>query len=177
MFIFHDLKMIYICIPKTGSTSFLQAIEKKHRFKFASSSHRSNHFIKHSKAKDVRDNFIKESIWSTYHKIGFIRHPYDWIRSIYQLNNQLLGEDNTKPFPLYVKDFSLTMFDWFTDGEELIIDEIYRLEDFREIMKQYGANGKLHLNRTSPKKTTDITEDLKQIIDKKFAREMTYYEV
>ena len=95
----------------------------------------------------------------------------------YQLNIPILDEDNTKPFPEYVENFKLTMFDWFTDGEELIIDEICRLEDFKEIMKQYGTNGNLHLNRTCPKKTANITEDLKQIINKKFAREMEYYEV
>ena len=177
MYIFNALKMIYIRIPKTGSTSFIHSMKNAgHHYQFAG--HKKGAYSEHFTAVQAQE-FIDPVVWSTYEKFAFIRHPYDWVRSLYftKLTRMYLGEDTKRPFPEFIQNLrkETTMYRWLTNkygGME--IDTVYRLEDIDEIMKKFGCRI-VHKNQTADN-NIELTQEDKYIIDVNFWREMEHYE-
>lgn len=185
MFIFHKLKMIYILVPKTGTNSFWKSMTKVHKeerlepkknhpvFKMEPITH-----VAHLTARQVR-TLVDKEIWESYEKVGFVRHPYDWIISYFNTKGikSILGEDTSAPFSEFIRKIKMTPFYWFTDTNgELLIDTIYRTEDLKEILEGYGCK-LLHDNKSAKTDLTveSLSDDDKQVINKKFKREMEYY--
>lgn len=110
----HKLKLIFIEVPKTGSTSFRESLKEVDT--------KYEELPRHIKARDLKP-LIDANVWDKYNKIGFVRFPEDWITSVKGMGNHFmrrLGEN--------------TPYDWFTDEKgNLIIDSIYRTEDLNEI--------------------------------------------
>ena len=172
MYVFDDLKLIYIRIPKTGSTSFLYAMKKKHRCCFVGDGKGSH--SEHYTALTAREKFIRPYIWNNYEKIAVIRHPYDWVVSLYNLKETRTawGQDNLKPFPEFVQNLDINMFYWLTDARGFqIIDNIYKLED--DILAKKYKIETVHLNQTN--KPIELSNTDKECIDEKFWREFKYY--
>ncbi len=134
----------------------------------------------HWTALQVRDLLIKdrEDIWNNYEKIGFVRHPYTWTVSMYHLRETLnmMKEDNTKPFPEFIQNLKMKIYDWFVDENgKCLLDTICKTEDLRAFFAKYGASYK-HINGTHPNKPKiTMSEDDKDIIDQKFNRELLHY--
>ena len=187
MWIFHGLKIIYIRVPKTGSSSFIHCMASKHKMetvflkdspfsKFPPITQTQGHFS----AASTRE-VIDPKVWNSYEKIGFIRHPYPWVASFYNQPNtdEMFREDNRKPFPEFLENLRLTSFSSFTDSEgKMLIDKVYRLEDFSSIMDKYGCET-THIH-PMPKWKDNVTEadanQHKDIIIKTFSRELEYYD-
>jgi len=187
MWIFHDLKLIYIRVPKTGSSSFIECMSKKHKVeevflkdspfsKFPPITQTQGHFSAQS-AREV----IDPEIWDSYEKIGFIRNPYGWVASFYNQPNTdgMFLEDNRKPFGEFIENLKLTPFSWFEDDKgEILIDNVYRMEDLSSVMDKYGCET-VHIHKMVKWKdcvTPDDARKYKEIIKKKFRREFEYYE-
>ena len=74
----HDNKLIYIAVPKTGTTStqdFLKKIISNNSMIVNSNTPNKIGLCKHSTAKTI-SSIIKN--YSDYHSIAVIRNPYDW---------------------------------------------------------------------------------------------------
>ena len=120
----------------------------------------------------VAKQYIPPDIWHSYKKIGFVRHPYKWVESLYNLKEtrDAFKQDNSLPFSQFVNNFNISMYHWFTDKNGMmLIDEVYRLEDLEEVLASYGVR-QMELNITKKGPLTWKETD-KKIIDFKFKRE------
>lgn len=142
----------------------------------------SEHYTaKQTKELTVRrteEKVINPVIWDSYEKIGFIRHPYTWIRSFYyeKLPNHMLHQNSKLPFKEYIREFNIDIFRWFVDDDgKMLIDTVYRLEDFGEIMRDKFNTEPVHLHKTASNDSNTLTDEDKEIIRAKFPREMEYY--
>ena len=187
MHIFHNLKLIYIRVPKTGSSSFIHCMASKHKIekvfledspfsKFPPITQTQGHFS----AQSTRE-VIDRKVWDSYEKIGFIRNPYPWICSFYNQPNtdEMFREDNRKPFPEFIENLKLTPFSWFVDEDgKMLIDTVYRLEDIKEVLDGYGCET-VHIHQMPKWKdnvSLEIAHQHEKIIKEKFKRELEYYE-
>ena len=139
--------------------------------------HKKGRYSEHYTALQARQ-FIDPKVWETYTKFGFVRHPYDWITSIYyaKLNN-LLHEDNSKPFSLYLRDLkpTTTIFNWFLDDDgKMLVDDVYRVEDMFDVMKNEFGLKPQRKNATVGKDIL-LTEEDKSLIHKHFPHEFEWY--
>lgn len=188
MYIFHGLKLIYIRVPKTGSSSFFECMCRKHKVKIVrlkpdqpplSQFPPYTETLGHFGAMTAR-TLINPKIWNSYEKIGFIRNPFSWVKSFYNQPNthEMFGEDNRKLFKQFIENLELTPFSWFTDTNgEMLIDTVYRLEDISSVLDKYGCET-VHLHKmpiSSRRITLEIVKEHEDIIRKKFRREMEYY--
>lgn len=156
----HKLKLIYIEVPKTGTTSFRQALKTVDP-DLEMISHR------HSNAIETKKALNDDKIWDKYTKIGFIRHPDDWITSL--LNFPMI-------YTVVVKD--RTPYDWFLDENGVIaIDNVYRTEDMDQIMADMGLPV-LRLNVRNFDRSDFIRNMIyipPDVTDVKFSRELAHY--
>ncbi len=202
MYIFHGIKVIYIRVPKTGSNSFLTSlyhvdtgdweyackgaftqrqIKRKSKLKRPGAGDHLDKRGEHWTARKARE-LIDPKIWESYDKIAAIRHPYTWAKSFYRQDGILeygFGEDNSVPFTDFLHNLKLTPFSWYTDDEGgFILDRVFKMEDMDKELEKYGAK-MVHRNRSNRprhKPKFEMTDEHKVIIDKKFKREMVYYE-
>ncbi len=185
MFIYHSLKLIFILVPKTGTNTFWRSLSKVHkeeRIKVKKGDPVYDmepiRFAAHFTARQVK-TLVDENIWDKYKKIGFVRNPYDWIRSYYYQGTGLkvLGEPTGLEFYEFLQKFRMTPFYWFEDENgDNMMDQIYRTEDLTEILNSYGTEMVIH-NKTPDSKNKHIilTDEHKKFIDKRFEKEMMYY--
>ena len=185
MLIFHDLKLIQIVVPRTGSNSFRASLMGKYKAKWVHTKKPLRYVWEmdtigmygHFSAKQAKV-LIDDDIWKSYEKVGFVRHPYDWIKSVNNINGlkQVLGERLDTSLSEFVHEFKKTIYDWFTDEDgNLIIDTIYRTEDLDQIFEKYGVSN-TYINQTQKPKNEEFTEKDKKIIREKFYREFKHYE-
>ena len=185
-FILHDRKMIYIVVPGTGSTSFVQALKvgrtkdveqvnlkKDHDAHFM---HPNMNTKKHLTAEQVR-YLIDEDIWNSYTKFGFVRKPFDWCRCIFRKGNidNILGIDRGPTFPDFMEKLNKTPYFWLTDrNDEVLVDRIYRTEDLPYVAEEFDIEIPWR-NKSNNTKPAEFTQEVDRIIRKRFQRELKYY--
>ena len=184
MLIFHDLKLIQIIVPRTGSNSFRRALIPKYP---------NTKWVQLPISDDIRKlsiatmpghytarqakMLINNDIWNTYEKIGFVRHPYNWLKSIYNQNGvkQILGQKIDTSLSEFVHDFNKTPYDWFVDENgEVMINTIYCTENLNKILLKYDVPS-MHINESQNPTSEEFTGDDITIIKKKFHREFEHY--
>ncbi len=175
MYIFPDLKLIYMRVPKTGSTSFLNSMKDAgHEYVF-----RGKHeHEEHNTAAESKKFFTSDE-WNSCLKIGFLRHPYDWAVSAWQSNIATVhttaqaGEPSESLIE-FVNNHNKTPIDWF-DSESGF--HVMLLEDLPIILEGYGGKP-LHLNRNHvlQYKPYVLSGDEKEAIRIRFDREMGVYD-
>ncbi|MDA0789292.1 MAG: sulfotransferase family 2 domain-containing protein [Proteobacteria bacterium] len=82
--IVHELKTIFIHIPRTGGTSIEIALAGNNWFKIDP----ATKHIDHVQAKQVYADY-----WDDYHKFTVVRDPFEWLASLYYSHNR--GGDKT----------------------------------------------------------------------------------
>ena len=205
MYIFHGIKMIYIRVPKTGSNSFLHslyhvdvgeldyawkgafreaALKTKGKLRKPGAGRHLDERGYHWTAQQAK-KLIDPKIWESYDKIASIRHPYTWIKSFYRQPGILeygFNEDNSVPFTDFLRNLKLTPFNWYTDMDGgFILDRVFKMEEMDKELDKYKAK-MVHHNISSEtehqkhKPDFELTIEHKAIIDKKFKRELEYYE-
>ena len=196
----HDLKCIFVEVPKTGSTSIRSIIghpQKPHmnikeiqeKF-FAEQIHPSNNFLKNIFYKQKA-----ERQWNTYYKFGFVRNPWDRVVSLYLRKEGLQMADKMSfhEFVHWIENSSDTsihpskhknQLDWFLDSKgNIAVDFIGKFEslneDWKIIAKKLGTSTTLpHTNKNIAKKkhyTEYYNNELREIIAKKFQKDIDYF--
>ena len=185
-FILHDRKMIYIVVPGTGSTSLVQALkvgqtesveqvtqDKEHAAQFM---HPDMHTKKHLTAEQAK-YLIDEDIWNEYTKFGFVRKPFEWSRCIYRKGNinHVLGIDPGPSFLEFMRKLNKSPYSWLTNRSgEVLVDRIYRTEDLAYVGQEFDITMPWR-NRTNNSKPAKCTQEIEQIIQAKFKRELKHY--
>lgn len=82
--IVHELKTIFIHIPRTAGTSIEIALAGNNWFKIEP----ETKHIDHLRAKELYTDY-----WDDYHKFTVVRDPFDWLASLYHSHNR--GGDKT----------------------------------------------------------------------------------
>lgn len=89
MIINHDKKFIFICTPKTASTSMqsaLSGLQDEERFEIDIS---GLNVGKHTKPSIIKE-IVGYNIWSDYFTFCFVRNPWDWVASQFFYNNRYI---------------------------------------------------------------------------------------
>ena len=183
MYVSDKHKIIWICVPGTGTRSFEKASkEAEMGFVLASKTKHPDTDIPMSLhfPAFVAKQVIGEGKWNKYEKIAFIRNPYTWMNSIYNhrvIKNIGFVEDG-KPFPLFIKNNRKTPYYWYLDKDgSMMIDTIYKTEELENtVFKRFELNY-IHINETSKKKPKhEYTPELETIMKERFWREFKHYE-
>lgn len=172
-YISHNLKTIYIRVPKTGSTSITAA--------FADAAGDMEQLGgPHSDALDARSLTTK---WDEYRKIGFIRHPLTWapsfarwIRAVNRIMPTAVSEERD---PTKFIHLIPTPMCWLTHPRthEVMVDEVWRMEDIDELFKEWGvAPRHKHAAPTGKKIEWPVTPEYTEAIREVFARELLFYQ-
>lgn len=184
MFLFHDLKILYIIVPGTGSNSFHNPLRRKYintKTIYPAADHpvKKMNNISHPAHLTAQQYkcLVEPHIWESYEKIAFVRHPYDWARTIYRKGGipGAIGIDNTGTFLEYLQKLQKTPYYWFTDENgNVMVDTIYRTEDLNTTIAKKFKIVVGHENKT-PAPQIELTDEHKQIIHEKFHREIEHY--
>lgn len=169
---YHASKVLFIAVPKTGSSSFQKSLRNKN----STYCRRQNH---HSTALQTRNG--KHEEWETYETVAFIRNPFKWAPSSYYSDAYKTIERHQKllcsSFEDYLERLNKTPIQWVVDNDgEVIVDKLYRTEDMADVCEGYGFP-LYHDNQTLKlqEKEIEYTPYQKSLIEKKFARELEYY--
>ena len=179
----HDNKLIYIAIPKTGTTStkvFLQKIISDNSIVVNSNKPNNIGLCKHSSAKTISS--IIEN-YSDYHSIAVIRNPYDWYVSwfTYRQRDGSGFSSKNMSFKEYLnKQPMKELLSWICDdNDNIIVNSIIKYEDGIEdqmkniISKTFSKNitskiPKLNISKKRKKKDYKIyyNDETKKIVEK-----------
>ena len=177
-------KIIWICVPGTGTRSF-QDTGNILDFHLISN--------KISKSTDVEmplhypaymaKQYIEPEKWNTYEKIAFIRNPYTWMNSLFNhkdlKNIGMIKEKLDDPtFENFVMHNTKTPYYWYLDTDEtMLIDTLYKTEELNTtIFPRFGVTP-IHKNQTSKdKQPNEYSSELKEIMKVRFSREFKHYE-
>jgi hypothetical protein len=179
----HDNKLIYIAIPKTGTTSiqaFLQKIISDNSIVANVNKPNNIGLCKHSSAKTISS--IIEN-YSDYHSIAVIRNPYDWYVSWFTFRQRDGSGFSSKnmSFKEYLnKQPMKELLSWICDdNDNIIVNSIIKYEDGIEdqmkniISKKFSKNitskiPKLNISKKRKKKDYKIyyNDETKKIVEK-----------
>jgi hypothetical protein len=156
----HSKRLIFIAVPKTGSTSVMNALndgsmECRHR---------------HERAREARVRWAK--VWDAYEKIGFVREPKAWADSYFRFVS-----DHNRPIaaPDRFLKWTPTPYDWLIDDDgQVIVDNIYRTEDLGAVLTRYGLSPRHDNSRMNGGITLDLG-GLEDRFNAKFHRELAHY--
>ena len=182
MYVSDKHKIIWICVPGTGTRSFEKAA-KEAEFDFVLAGKNKHPGTDIPMPLHFPASIAKEIIpvhkWATYEKIAFIRNPYDWMNSIYNHRSiKNIGFVAEKaPFADFVRRNNKTPYLWYVDdNNNMLIDTLYKTEELKKVFLRFGLKY-FHINTTSFKKPKQIyTPELEGIMKKRFWREFKHYE-
>jgi len=180
----HDLKILYIIVPGTGSSSFHDGLRDRYkRWDYVHIEENNPLYVGqikhrvHFPAKIIKEE-VGPEIWKSHKKIAFVRNPFDWVNSIYNKGGiEVLGLNNKVSFSEFIENINLTPYYWFTDDDgNVIVDEVLRTEDLDTKLFKRWSIPESHKNPSHKPKNKFTTQD-KEIIKEKFHREFKHYDV
>ena len=173
-------KCIFIEVPKTGSTSIRHIIGQPEK--------------PHLNICQIADQ-VSADVFDSYFKFGFVRNPWDRAVSLYERKEGLQAKQvmDFEEFINWMKFSSCTcihpvphryQLDWFVSPHgDIVVDYIGKFEnideDWEKISKQLGINAslpKLNVNPDKKHYTEYYTDKTKEIIKKRFAEDIEYFE-
>jgi len=168
MYVSHPLKLVWVRVPKTGSTSFYLAFDPVADWKPVGGD--DHQYLDLNKAPEG------------YRTVLTIRNPFDWVQSFCLMCmrapahwREYVTEDKNcqeRKLDTFFKKFCLSPMRW---GE---VDEVWRIEDLAKLCKQHGVNPAGRHNVSSKEDRENNFEWTQERIDwaqKLFARELEYY--
>lgn len=164
-------EFIFIHVYKTGGTSIREILD-------------GNEIGDgHAPAWVVRKRLYEEGmaeVWETAWKFAVVRHPYDWLVSLFHhlkgstehyFHYMAHGVDFPKFICNLTKEYHATLtsgfhffdtqFSWLSSDEQIIVDEVFRFEQFpvvfRQLQERFGNHGpELHRNASRERKGTAL---------------------
>ena len=139
------IKNLFLFIfRKTGGTSVKKILSDKIKiegFKI------DGELINYNKNTHIGINKVQYEKYNDYFKFVFVRHPYDWIKSYYNfhsnksefyknITSKKIKNTINVSFDEWLKGLKVfNQTDFFTDGDDYLVDKVCRLEKFDEDLK------------------------------------------
>lgn len=134
-------KFLFVHIPKTGGSSIKAIINESVSM---DNWQRDGEYITTTLNTHIGFTRSDCSEFEGFFKFAMVRHPYDWIMSTYNFgknkdkfykevcsHNNFAQPDIDMPFDDWLNTVSsYNQSDWFCDGSEILIDKVYKLENF-----------------------------------------------
>lgn len=170
----NEKKFIFIHIPKTGGTSLKKILSEKINIDGFKVNGELVIYNKNTHIGINKKQFLK---YKDYFKFTIVRHPYDWIKSYYnfhankskfyaQITNKKINNTITESFDDYLKNLnSFNQTDFFTDGNDIFVDKICKLENFDKDMVFILKKLKLNLNYKHTHMKNSVEFKIDQIKD------------
>jgi hypothetical protein len=155
---------IYVRIPNTGSTSFINALGK------------SGIKIKAQDHKPISREIMEEN--PDAKPMAFMRHPFEWVHSVINAH-RFYGKDFLMDFTTqdsleFVKNCG-TPLDWLRiDGK--LVGEMLLTRDMDDWLISSGLKRASRLNVSNSGKPKQLTDEMKEIIRDRFSEELEYFE-
>lgn len=187
-------KLIFIHIPKCGGTSVENALftneEKIERNLFTLKGHPKHDLyeqggLQHLSAIKVKE-IITEEIYDNFYKFSVVRNPIDKLISQYNYTNQFIdfySYLNLKPNNFSFSEYLNAICNkyhvhWrpqhefiFNDKQELLVDEVFKLENIKNGKLEEKLGVKLPHHNKSYKHIESITEKDESIIKNIFSKD------
>ena len=175
MYLSEPLKLAWVRVPKTGSTSFKNATQDAAKWKELGADHGT-----------LFDDEVPEG----YTTLITIRNPYDWVRSVYGM---CIGERShwgvyvneesnkrRKSVDAFFTFFKKTQLDWVRNPDGAIeVDEVVCIENVTEFFSKHGVPlaGLGHENKTNSHVLGlfEWTKERRIWVRRKFAAELKFY--
>lgn len=133
----HELKLIFIHIPRTGGTSVEKALVGKNWWNIDPKT-------KHLTCVEARQTY--RDYWDDYTKFSITRNPWDWLVSLYHSHNQVRAKRGQITWPEYVRHPTMDRHEQHSAIQSEIIgtdmDLVLRFEtiqsDFDDLCKRVG---------------------------------------
>jgi hypothetical protein len=159
----HTLETIFIAVPKTGSTSVMEA--------FRAAGHEIETQNRHEPAIAARVRL--GSLWNTYAKVSFVRHPMAWVDSYFRFVSRR-GAPISDP-ERFIRWVPTIYGHWLSDkAGEQIVSQVYRTEDMDAVMAEFGVSPLLVNEGMNRALRTDWTP-YQAAIEAKFHKEFAHY--
>lgn len=164
MVVFHNLKCIFIHIPKTAGTSIEQFIKDNGKNEISYLGVRNNRSLHHLLAYELKLEL--SYLYNQYYKFSIIRNPYDrllseyyWtpIRGVGYKSNQTKADfityvakvvKNKLFFENIYNDHFIPQHCFVFKGKNLLVDHIFRYEDLDYIID--FLKKRFNINRNFP---------------------------
>lgn len=160
----HKLRLLYIRVPKTGSTSFVNGLDDQEPEHIGDV---------HGGVVEAEHLLRGRHEWLSYRRVGFIRNPYEWVQSAYA--HWRISPDS---FPTvqaasglyqFVWRLPSTPITWLCDADGKLMCEVWRTEDMTTIcarlgIREFRKNGRL-------REPMEMNDETRALICRKFARE------
>jgi hypothetical protein len=139
-----EKKFIFIHIPKTGGTSVKKILSGKIKIDGFKT---NGELVEYDKNTHIRINKKQFKKYNDYYKFVFVRHPYDWMKSYYNfhsnksdfyknITSKKIKNTITVSFDEWLDELKIfNQTDFFTHGDEILVDKVCRLEKFEEELK------------------------------------------
>lgn len=190
-YIFEDLGLIFVHIPKTGGTSIRKILETAGPSKDTYAA-----LNKHATARQIRAAVGRRK-WNQCRSLAVVRNPWSWTVSSYHWwlqiapRNELLVNSaesikNLGSFRNYVRSVQFRDYlaghrgrdfiDWISDGREIIVTDILRMESLNNDWTRFMSENALEfppLQRLNKSEHDDyrsyFDEETISIVARKFA--------
>jgi len=184
LLISHKHKIIWVCVPGTGTRSFERIAISHHHFEHlkVDKSRKTDITMPLHYPARVTKSYIEKNCWDSYEKIAFIRNPYTWMNSMwnhFQLKNVgMIKEELVEvTFNNFVVFNKKTPYYWYLDwNDTMLIDTLYKTEELDTVFFPRFGQPPIHNNQTSHGKEPQVyTPELKKIMQERFWREFEHY--
>lgn len=182
MNISHKYKLIFVHVPKTGGTSLAKAlgINRNHLY-----------------AKQLKEKY--KEYWDNYYTFSFARNPWDRMVSVFfyyrdgvEEHNKHVMNNIPQNFNDFIHEFYdkkrewynalyVQQYDWLSEKDEILVDYVYRFEDFREetnkIFNKFKIKTKLPHIRKSVHENyrTYYNENTIKLVGEMFDKDVEYF--
>ena len=196
--ILHEMKCIFVHVPKTGGNSVTTALNA---ISPTAPGRLYPTLSKHSKAHEVRAA-VGDEIWDRYFSFAIVRNPWDLMVSSYhwwlqkarkwrKFDVDVRRIEAMDGFSEYIQsEYGTTMinrrpgavYDWISADGEVIVDHVGKLEnmpqEWAHICQCLGIDVALpYLNRTERRDYRDYyTDETRQLVAERFARTIEAFE-
>lgn len=177
MYVSHKFSVVFVRVPKTGSTSVFKGYTHHHG---PWDKYFQTHLMPHQLERKHKEA-LKDYRW-----IAGIRHPMTWLPSLHRwLFQGHRSEERTRWTNFRVDDpndhksflraIRWTPMDWVHDPEGIVDVEPYRLEDAEDFIEEALRFRMTHHNPTDVLPEFNWDDDDLEYIGKKFEREFKFY--
>lgn len=181
MFVNHDKKVVYIRVPKTGSSAIVTAMRNRHGWDLEPY---DMGFHTHTRMCDIPSQFKKR--YQDYDWVIGIRHPLTWIPSFYAwiaknsatMKQLAFGEPANVPdnWLKFVDELCITPMMWGDDPDGIITQLIiHKQEDTTGLSKMLDVGLSERRNVTQRPRDFVPDEQVTELMNRKFHRELEFY--